>query len=472
MFKSLASRLSLSYMIIILILLCFFLAGLFFSLRQSPLLYRTTFSRLAIAKAVILPRLQSLAGDEIEQFRNLIKKENSNAQIRAVILSGQGEILFDSEQKSNVSLPLIIDPAVIADKPENQADLYRDNRGKVWFYITSAISSKYYLVLLLQRPAMPLAVIFQDEFLGPLLQAGLFALGLAIILSIAMTQWITKPLKKMVQSAKLMAEGGFQDIPLQGPVEVQQLATALNEMNGKVHQSMQSQRDFIANVSHELKTPITAMQGFAQAISDGTVKGREELKRAGKVILDETSRLHRLVLDLLVLTRLDAGTADLRNESVSINPIIANVIEKFILTARKTKTRIEFNPVGDANVIGDGDRLSQVISNLIDNAIKFSPAKGVIEVISRNADGHVQVRISDEGPGIREADQLRIFDRFYQVDPSRKGGESHGVGLGLAITKQIVQSHKGRIWVESNGFKGSTFIIELPSSKDKRISIQ
>ena len=462
MFNSLSSKLGLTYVLLIMIVICGVGFGLVLSLRQSPLLYRTSYSRLAIAKAVLLPRLQSLQLDQIEQLKTTIKRESPNFQIRVAILNDQGNVIFDTDSKTSPYLPTINDLQKISNKPENQVDIYRDNLGKTWFFTVSRINGPYYLFLSLPRPILPLRTILQDEFLGPLIEAGLIALLTALMISLVMARWIAKPLKIMVKSARSVAEGNYQSIPLEGPDEVQQLASALNEMSRKVQQSSQSQREFVANVSHELKTPITSIQGFAQAILDGTVNTKGAIKKAGEVILNETSRLHRLVTDLLILARLEAGTADLKKESVTINSLLQNTIEKFTIIAEKLKVKLIDEFGANVSVLGDGDRLSQVFSNLIDNAIKFSPPNGNVEIRTYNEGKFILISIKDSGPGIKEDDKLKIFERFYQVDKSRKGGEGRGVGLGLAITKQIMSAHGGEIWVESDGKNGSTLIVKLP----------
>lgn len=462
MFKSIYSRLGLSYLLLIACMVFLFTVGIFFSLRQSPLLYRTTISRLAIAKAVLLPRLRSLQSSEIDQLKNVIRDENQNDQLRIAIITEDGQIVFDSAKKPAASLPLISEPREMADKEERQAEYYRDERRNVWFFTVGRISTNYYLLLLIQRPLLPLIEILQDEFLRPLLQTALVALGLALLLSFILTRWIADPLFKMAQSANKMASGVFEDISVNGPKEVQQLSSALNIMNKKLHQTLQSQKDFVANVSHELKTPITSMQGFAQALVDGTVKSRAGVQKAGKVILDETDRLHRLVVDLLALARFESGTAEIKHESIELTAIIYNILEKYSIALKKANIRIVFQPKVKFNIVGDGDRLSQVFSNILDNAIKFSPNHSEIQINLEEKENSVLMKISDEGPGIRKEDQLRVFERFYQIDKSRKGGEGRGVGLGLAISSQIIEAHNGKIWVESDGMKGSTFVVQLP----------
>jgi two-component system sensor histidine kinase ResE len=251
---------------------------------------------------------------------------------------------------------------------------------------------------------------------------------------------------------------------------VRELVQAYNDMNARVLQSQMSQREFVANVSHELKTPITSVQGFSQAILDGTAGTPEAQKQAAQVIYDEAGRMHRMVLDLLDLARLDAGTLDLKCASVDLPALLREVAGKFAPQAHEAGVTIhvESQPALP-QVWGDGDRLAQVFTNLVDNALKHTPAGGSLTLRAGLSDstsdprnGQVDVEVIDTGEGI-SADALpHIFERFYQSDPSRPGGEKHGAGLGLAIVKEIVGAHGGKIGVRSRPGAGSTFTVSLP----------
>jgi signal transduction histidine kinase len=294
------------------------------------------------------------------------------------------------------------------------------------------------------------------------MQAALIALFLAVILSLLIGQWIARPMKKVADGARRMAAGHFEPIPPSGPRETRQLAEAFNEMAHQVRSSQDSQREFIANVSHELKTPLTSIQGFAQAILDGAAQTPEALQQAAGVIFNEAERMHRLVMDLLVLARLEAGTADLQRAPVDLSMLLRSVCDKFKLQAEKLQVTMQCDLGVVPNVIGDGDRLAQVFTNLVDNALKYSPTNGQVQLSASQLDTVVIIKVKDNGPGIAPDDQRRIFERFFQVDKSRRGGSGRGVGLGLAISRQIVQAHNGQIWVESMLGQGSTFVVSLP----------
>jgi signal transduction histidine kinase len=278
-----------------------------------------------------------------------------------------------------------------------------------------------------------------------------------------MSRWVSAPLSRISQEAQQVVAGEAHPIPLEGPREVRHLARAFNEMTAQVQQSQQSQRDFVANVSHELKTPLTSIQGFAQAILDGTVRSPEELANAAGVIDSEAGRMHRLVLDLLALARMDAGTAAFVMAPVDMNALLEAVGRKFAPLAEAAGIDLRVEPgVLTNRVVGDADRLMQVLSNLVDNAIKFTPEGGLVTLSSEEGENWIRIHIVDSGTGIADADQQRIFERFYQVDKARPGGTGRGVGLGLAISRQIMLAHAGDITLTSEPGEGSHFVVKLP----------
>ncbi|MDP1779870.1 MAG: HAMP domain-containing sensor histidine kinase, partial [Anaerolineales bacterium] len=231
----------------------------------------------------------------------------------------------------------------------------------------------------------------------------------------------------------------------------------------RMQASQKSQREFVANVSHEMKTPLTSIQGFAQAILDGTADTSDARQKAAQVIYDESGRMQRMVLDLLDLARLDAGTADITMSPVNMFGLLQAVAEKFAPQSQRAGVDIKVDVAANLQTItADGDRLAQVFTNLVDNALKFTPRGGLISLHVSVTNGEMLVSVSDTGTGIPVETQAHIFDRFYQADPARKGGEKHGAGLGLAIAHEIVQAHGGRISVRSRLGKGTSFDVFLP----------
>jgi len=340
----------------------------------------------------------------------------------------------------------------------------QDQNGKAWLYLLHPLHDGRWLLVAVPRPAVPLLTILGDELVVPVLGAAFVALIISLIVAFWLARWIGEPLQQVVSASRKMPSAEGRSVPPHGPHEVQELAQAFNEMNLRLQTSQKSQREFVANVSHELKTPLTSVQGFAQAILDGTANTPDAQKQAAQVIYDESGRMHRMVLDLLDLARLDAGTIDLQRSAVDLTTLLNSIVEKFGPQARVANVAIQVETSALPVISGDGDRLAQVFTNLVDNALRFTPAGGQINLRARQIAGGVQIEVADNGTGIPGDALPYIFDRFYQADLSRPGGKHHGAGLGLAIVNEIVKAHGGKISVRSESGLGSTFNIILPLS--------
>jgi signal transduction histidine kinase len=255
-------------------------------------------------------------------------------------------------------------------------------------------------------------------------------------------------------------------VEVQGPHEVQELVRAFNAMVSRTQASQRAQRDFVANVSHELKTPLTSIQGFSQALLDGTAGTTDERQRAAQVIHDESARMHRLVLDLLDLARLDSDTADMTMAPVNIEALLKAVAEKFTPQSQKADVSIHLQIESPLPAVwADGDRLSQVFTNLVDNALQFTPQGGSIHLQASAVKQELLVSVMDSGVGMPPHVQAHVFERFYQADVSRSRRERQGAGLGLAIAYEIIQAHGGRISVRSRPGEGTNFDVFLPLTK-------
>ncbi|MGH9727446.1 MAG: ATP-binding protein [Candidatus Acidiferrales bacterium] len=225
----------------------------------------------------------------------------------------------------------------------------------------------------------------------------------------------------------------------------------------------QVRKDFVANVSHELRTPLTAIQGFAETLLTGALEDQQNNRHFVEIIRDHAARLSRLTDDLLKLSRIEAGKLDMDFQAVDIGLLIEAVVESARnAAARKQLTLAAANvPQNLPRILGDASLLREVMRNLLDNAIQYTPAGGHIDVSAAGSKDFVVITVTDTGIGIPQADQLRIFERFYRVDAARSR-EVGGTGLGLAIAKHIVEAHGGQIWVESTVGEGSKFHFTLP----------
>ena len=470
MLRSLQSRLFFSYLLITAILLFLMLFGLLVLLRTSPVADLVTYRQLEIGLPFLSRRSVGQIGEmgprELEQA---IERLDQVLGERVVLLDAEGRILADS-QDARPELP----PQAIREALAQQAlarGRFTDNEGTQWLYVSQGLSSGYTLVVAAERPVVrALASLLRDDFIRPLFQAGLIALALSILLSYLVARWIARPLDRMAQAARAVAGGEYQrDLTTSGPREVESLALAFNEMIRRVDSTQKSQRDFVANVSHELKTPLTSIQGFAQAILDGTAADVAEQQHAARVIYDESDRLRRLVEELLDLARIDAGQIEFKRERVDLGAIIENVVERLGLRADDAGVELVVQLPALPTLIGDGDRLAQVFTNLVDNAIKHSPRGGRVRILGETVQGWVTVHIEDHGPGIPPNELSRIFERFYQMDKART---SQGVGLGLPISHEIVRSHQGELQASSEVGVGSRFSVRLPLTRPDNSTLQ
>ncbi|QQO42487.1 cell wall metabolism sensor histidine kinase WalK [Limosilactobacillus fermentum] len=228
-------------------------------------------------------------------------------------------------------------------------------------------------------------------------------------------------------------------------------------------------KEFVSNVSHELRTPLTSVKSYVEALSDGAINDPELAPRFLGVVSDETERMIRMINDLLSLSRMDSGTAKLNLEYVNINELFNHILNRFDMIikneaadpSQKKYTIVRYFTKKDLWVEIDTDKFTQVVDNIMNNAVKYSPDGGVITARLLETHNHVILSISDQGLGIPRKDLGHIFDRFFRVDKDRSRKQG-GTGLGLAISKEVVNLLGGQIWVDSVEGKGSTFYISLP----------
>lgn len=231
----------------------------------------------------------------------------------------------------------------------------------------------------------------------------------------------------------------------------------------RLKQLEKMRKEFVANVSHELRTPLTLIKGFAETLLDGAVDDPASAKKFLGTIQRHADRLSLIIDDLLTISQLESGTVLLEKQSLRLQPLVQHVLADLQASAGARGVAL-VNEVKEGTVVcADLQRTQQVLTNLIDNAIKYGREKGRVTVSAlEQKDGMVQMTVADDGPGIPESELERVFERFYRVDKARSR-EQGGTGLGLSIVKHIVQSHGGRVWLESMLEKGSRFHFTLPA---------
>jgi len=299
------------------------------------------------------------------------------------------------------------------------------------------------------------------RFARPFLWAGLIALVASVVIAILLARSLYRPIRRVTRAAEEMAQGRYeQEIPPAGPEEVKGLALAFNQMAKQVRLSQQRLREFLADVSHELRSPLTSIRGFAQAMVDGTAKDSEAQSRAARIIEDESKRMIRLVDELLELSKIESGQIQMLWEPVDVKALLEHCEQIFEMRAEEKGLRLKTDVEPSVSVVGDIDRLEQVFSNLLDNAIRHTPTGGEVTFSARACGDHVEITVADTGPGISPEELPHVFERFYQADASATRA---GTGLGLAIVREVVRAHGGDIEARSVLGEGTQFIVRLPT---------
>ncbi len=306
----------------------------------------------------------------------------------------------------------------------------------------------------------PAALRFLQDFWWQLLVAGAIAAAIALFMARWLARGMTQPLRDMARAARKMETGDYgQRVHTASRDEVGQLAEAFNRMSAELEGTERLRRDLVANVSHELKTPISALRAHLENLLDGVEQADRETLQ---VMLTQSERLSRLVEQLLDLSRLESGDVPLEREEVPLAPLVSEVLSEIEVSRAGKGVAVQSELAPDLPpVFADRERVHQVLFNLLDNAVRFTPPGGEVTVSASRHDGSCEVRVADTGPGISSEHLPRLFDRFYRVDPARSR-EDGGTGIGLAIARSVVEAHGGRIWAESEMGKGSVFTFELP----------
>lgn len=294
--------------------------------------------------------------------------------------------------------------------------------------------------------------------------SALGVLTLTFIAIYAMTYRLVRPLRQMVTAVRSFAGGDFSArVPVSGKDEVAELATSLNNMAVSLSSTEGMHRSFVANVSHELKTPMTTIAGFIDGILDGTIP-QEKREYYLKIVSDEVKRLSRLVKSMLDLSRIDSGALKLNPVRFDLTEVTCGVLVSFERRLEeKNITVTGLEDCGRADVNGDYDLIGQVVYNLLDNAIKFINPDGTLTLRTEKRDGRVYCSVRNTGVGISAQEMPRIFERFYKSDKSRSL-DKNGVGLGLYIVKSVINLHHGEIYVRSVEGEYCEFTFWLPDA--------
>jgi signal transduction histidine kinase len=305
-----------------------------------------------------------------------------------------------------------------------------------------------------------------------------FAAVISLAFAYAVASVLTTQIGDLSAVARRLSAGDFNARAMvHGQDEIGRLATAFDDMAEQLQDAFARERaleagrrELISAVSHDLRTPLATTRAMVEALADEVVTDRADVQRYLGLILHDIQHLSRLIDDLFELSQIDSGALKLRCVPIDVAQLVSETVAAYQAPAAENDVHLEeavARSVEPTRIDGDPDRLQRVLRNLLDNALRHTPAGGTIQVQAASADGQVQVSVSDSGPGVAEADLERIFDRFYRGELSRRRDESSaaasGAGLGLAIARGLVQAHRGRIWAEPSPLGGVSVQIRLPA---------
>ena len=300
--------------------------------------------------------------------------------------------------------------------------------------------------------------------------AAMIASALGLVLTAYTAVRITRPLTELANAAKRLAQGDMSvKVRVYADDEIGEVSRAFNSMVDALQTMEEQRKGFVANVSHELRSPITSIAGYLQGMLDGTIP-QEEHQKYMQVVYDETQRLTRLIRDLLDLSRIESGNVPMNPVDFNINELMRRVLIKYEGRLDEKNMEVEAEFADEPCMVhADMDRIEQVVSNLVDNAIKFCGQYGKLTLETRWEGDLCTVTVADDGAGIDEKDLPHVFDRFYTVDKAHTAGK--GTGLGLSIVKQILLQHGHDITVESVKGEGTRFAFQLDRAKESQKKI-
>jgi signal transduction histidine kinase len=415
--------------------------------------------------------------DSRKRIKAAADRHAEKVGVAITVVDDEGHIIADSGVKAQAEGENISNQPEIGDALAGIAAMYTRSSNKThseWLFVAYPIRAAGQTAGVI-RLGLPLNQLNQRlnkdfvTFLEFILGTGF----ITVLISLLLAKRVTKPISEMSAMSKEIARSGdiSEFVPVRRQDEIGELGLSFNQMIGRLREQERLRQEFIANASHELKTPTMAIGSVVEALQAGAATDPELRDHFLGSLEKLVDRQSRLIQDLLDITRLDGGLEKDWHETISLRQVIHSAVEEIKVQAEKKQ--IELNQSTDCNglsVSGNASQLQRALVNLLTNAVNYTPAKGKVEVCVEELDANlVEVRISDNGVGIEPSDLPHIFDRFYRGDKARTrvGG---GTGLGLALTREIIARHHGVVEVDSEVGKGSTFKVRLPLHSESESS--
>jgi len=399
----------------------------------------------------------------LRQMQDQVRMLSDIVGTRIWIINSKNKVVVDSESTTILDLNEIAPEFIYTSFHDNV--YFEGILEEEMFTVSAPVLYEYavkaYVCLLTPEAGIEASVVKQMNIMNLVLLAVSLIIAISYIVIYLIAAYPTRRIRK----AALEFAGGNYGYTLKCRTsdEYHDLTEAINYMVSRIKQVDDYQKKFIGNVSHDFRSPLTSIKGYAEAIKDGTIpEGARE--KYLDVILFETDRLSKMTADLLDLNRMDSTGLMLETESFDINEVIKKTAQSFEVTCTAKKIGIDLSFASKSTFVdADLSRIQQVLYNLIDNAIKFSPPQSVIEIETEEKGAKALIRVRDHGEGISRENIKRIWERFYKQDSSR-GRDKKGTGLGLAIVKEIIAAHEENINVISTEGVGTEFTFTLPIS--------
>jgi signal transduction histidine kinase len=384
---------------------------------------------------------------------------------RLLLLDAQRKVVYDS---GGTDMQLTVIPIMPSKRVANVGEARTTLGGQPYIAAAMKIApardpmAATYVVV--AQPQSQAALVAAGELASRLLEAGGAALIVAMLLVLLVSRSLTRPLTQLAGAAEDIAAGNYsRRVGIRGNDEIGMLGTAFNRMAEAVERARKTQRDFLANVSHELKTPLTSLIGFSQAMVDGSLVSEIERTRAATIVHEESERVLRMAQELLDLARVEAGSISLHITAVDLRAQLEQELETVRLRAAKRRLELELVAPSDiAPVAADPERLHQVLDNLLDNAVKYAAEGTTIRISTLSNISGVETVVSNS-TSPRRPDPEKMFDRFYRADPSRSAAAG-GVGLGLSISRELAAAMKGRLWADYDELGNLRLHLLLPAA--------
>ncbi|MCA9974161.1 MAG: HAMP domain-containing protein, partial [Anaerolineales bacterium] len=454
MLQRLRSRLLLSYAFVIIVALLVVALALFAFATLSGVRYVQPLQRLASISSSTRYELLRVVqeGGTVRDLAETVAQTAVDQDVRILIANtSTRQVVYDSDPSQNwmgISVENIVNPTRLFSAAQTTAisGLFQHpENGSHWLVYGEPLTNLNRIIIFYAQRPPTARSFFREYFFRPLCGAGIAAFLLSILLALWISRSVARPLQKLANAAESVSQGDYdQPVTPTGPLEVRQVAESFNSMAAQVSMAQQAQRDFVANVSHDLKTPITSITGWSQALLDGTADSPTAQQQAANIIFNEAERMARMVAQLLDLARIESGQMALAQEDVDLRQLLNDVQHGLLRQAQELEIHLTTDLEQTPPIVGDPDRLVQVFTNLVENALKYTERNGRIHIsLARYGDKAVEVRVQDTGKGIPDTDLSRIFERFYQVDKSRARQGKRGSGLGLAIVRELVELHNG-----------------------------